>query len=300
MDIQQLRLVDAVAKYLNFSLAADSCYISQSSLSQQIANLEKELGTRLFNRSTRQVSITEAGEAFLPEARDILQRVDSLEHTMSLYSSLLVGTLNIAAITSLECINFAGLAADFYSTYPSLTLNIDSGESLTILENLEKGNISVAFVALPAVGQYPQLSFTRLGQDEYDLVVSRSHPLARRKTVDIRELADERFIMHQDGQAAFVNCMEALGKAGIRPKIVCRISSTSVALSLIEAGIGIGFLPSHDLSHHRMTGVTTLKLKTPIIKPVVMVTNKNAKSSRLVSTFCEFTENWVRNRQGGR
>lgn len=294
MDIQQLRSAEAVAKYLNFSLAADSCYLSQSSLSQQIANLENELGTKLFIRSTRRVTVTEAGEAFLREARDILSRMDSLEHTMSLYSKLLVGTLNIAAITSLECINFSDLAADFYSRYPSLTLNIDSGASLTILENLEKGNISVAFAALPSIGQYPQLNFTRLGSDEYDLVVAKNHPLARRKTVDLPELANERFIMHQDGQAAFVNCMEALGKAGVRPQIVCRISSTSVALGLVRAGIGIAFLPSDDLSHHRMTGVTALKLKTPILKQVVMATSKNAKSSRLVSTFCEFTENWVK------
>ena len=300
MDIQQLRLAEAVAKYLNFSLAADSCYISQSSLSQQIANLEKELGTRLFNRSTRQVTVTEAGEAFLKEAKDILQHMDTLEHTMSLYSNLLVGTLNIAAITSLECIHFSDLVADFYSRYPSLTLNIDSGESLTILENLEKGNISVAFTALPSIGQYPQLRFTRLGSDEYDLVVAKSHPLARRKIVDLSELANERFIMHQDGQAAFVNCMEALGKAGIRPRIVCRISSTSVALGLVRAGIGVSFLPSDDLSHHRMAGITTLKLKTPIIKQVVMATSKNAKASRLVSTFCDFTENWVREHSNDR
>ncbi len=299
MDVHQLRFAVAVARYLNFSMAADSCYISQSSLSQQIANLEKELGTRLFNRSTRQVTVTEAGEAFLAEARDILQRMDSLEHTMSLYSDLLVGTLNIAAITSLECINFSGLAADFYSQYPSLTLNIASGESLTILNELEKGNISVAFAALPPLRQYPQLNFTRLGTDEYDLVVSKNHPLARRKIIRLEELANERFIMHQDGQAAFVICMDALGKAGVRPRIVCRISSTSVALSLVRAGIGICLLPSDDLSHHLMTGVSALKIKTPIIKQVVMATSKNAKSSRLVSTFCDFTENWVRDHAPG-
>ena len=101
MNLLQLKYVLAVEKYRNFSVAADSCYLSQSSLSQQITNLEKELGVRLFNRTTRTILITEAGKEFITQAKAILHSVDILEQTMHSYSGLLRGTINVGAISSL-------------------------------------------------------------------------------------------------------------------------------------------------------------------------------------------------------
>ena len=119
MDLQQMEYVLAVAKYRNFTLAAESCFISQSSLSLQISKLEKELGVRLFDRTTRSIRITQAGQAFVQQAAEILQGSDRLRQTMSDYSGLLRGTINIGAITALEKIGFSDLIADFYARYPS-------------------------------------------------------------------------------------------------------------------------------------------------------------------------------------
>ena len=127
MDISQMEYVLAVAKYRNFSQAAESCYISQSSLSQHIAGLEKELGIRLFSRTTRTIQITEAGEAFVKMASDILRDTQRLKETMFSYSDCQRGTLNIGSITALETIHFNRLISDFYSIYPQLTLNIYTG-----------------------------------------------------------------------------------------------------------------------------------------------------------------------------
>ncbi len=148
MELHQLQYVLAVARYHNFTIAAESCYISQSSLSQQIANLEKELGVCLFKRSTRTLQITEAGDTFVRMAAEILGSVDRLGQTMSDYAGFLRGTINIGAITALEKIRFSDMVSDFYAAYPNLTLNIYHGKSLSLLEALEKRTVDVAF--LPA------------------------------------------------------------------------------------------------------------------------------------------------------
>lgn len=159
MDLQQMEYVLAVAKYRNFTLAAESCFISQSSLSLQISKLEKELGVRLFDRTTRSIRISQTGQTFVQQATEILQGVDRIRQTMSDYSGLLRGTINIGAITALEKIGFSDLIADFYSRYPGLTLNITHEKSVTLLEALERREIDLVFLAQPPLGQLPQHPF---------------------------------------------------------------------------------------------------------------------------------------------
>lgn len=294
MDIHQMQYVLAVAEYRNFTLAAESCYISQSSLSQQISNLEKELGIRLFNRTTRAIQITEAGEAFVRMASDILRDIDLLGQTMSTYSGCLRGTINIGAITALERINFSDLIADFYSRYPNLTLNIYQGKSISLLESLEKRAIDVAFVALPSSREYPHIKFELMGTDEYALLVSENHPLASRETVDLAELKDDRFIMHHPDQTISSLCLQACSEAGFTPHVTCRIGASTIALSLIRAGLGVGFLPSEELEYYHLRGIRRLNLSKSYEKKIVMATLAKGTPSQLVSLFIQFVESRLR------
>ena len=106
MELYVMRYVLAVAEQENFSLAAQACHVGQPALSQQIAKLEKELGITLFHRNSRGAVLTEAGEAFVTRAREILQLSEALESEMSVYAGLCKGTLNLGVITSLQCIDF--------------------------------------------------------------------------------------------------------------------------------------------------------------------------------------------------
>lgn len=290
MNLQQMQYVLAVAKYHSFSLAAESCYISQSSLSQQISNLERELGVRLFRRTTRNIQITEEGETFLEAAGAILHNVDALEQKMLAYSGLLCGTINIGVITALERIHFSDLAADFYSRFPNLTLNIYQDKSISLLRSLDKREIDIAFVTLPNSGSYPNIRFEEIGRDEYLLVVPDNHPLAGRHTVDLADFAGDRFIFHHPTQAISELCMQACLDAGFTPNIVCRSGASSISLNLIRAGIGIGFFPSEDLAYYHIPGITQLRLSKPFYKKIVMATSMKSEQTRLVSTFIDFIE----------
>ena len=290
MDIHQMQYVLAVAEYRNFTLAAESCYISQSSLSQQISNLEKELGIRLFNRTTRTIQITEAGEAFVRMAADILRDIDMLRQTMSSYSGLLRGTINIGSITSLEKIRFSELVADFYSKYPNLTLNICHGMSHSLLEKLERRDIDVAFLTQPPNCNYPNVRFTPMGEDEYVLLVSEHHHLAQRDVVELSELKNERFILHHPDQAISSLCLQACSEAGFTPNAICRIEASTVALNLVRTGLGVAFLPGEELDYFKMKGTKRLRLANPIKKKIVMATLAKDKQSHLTSAFVQFVE----------
>ena len=293
MELHQLQYVLAVARYQNFTIAAESCYISQSSLSQQIANLEKELGVCLFKRSTRTLQITEAGETFVRMAAEILGSVDRLGQTMSDYAGFLRGTINIGAITALEKIGFSDMVSDFYAAYPNLTLNIYHGKSLSLLEALEKRTVDVAFLAEPPNGEFPNITYKLMGQDEYALLIPENHKLACREQVDLAELKNERFILQHPEQTVSRLCMQACKQAGFTPNVVCRIDSSAIIVNLVRTGFGVAFLPAEELECFRMDGLRCVRLTKPINKRIVMAMLTKNTQSHLVDAFIRFVENRV-------
>lgn len=293
MNLLQLKYVLAVEKYRNFSVAADSCYLSQSSLSQQITNLEKELGVRLFKRTTRTILVTEAGKEFISQAKAILHNVDILEQTMHSYSGLLRGTINVGAISSLEKIKFSSLITSFYEENPNLTVNISRGNSLVLLDQLEKQNIDIAFLTRPATGTYPKIQFEKIGEDEYLLAVPETHPLAQRDVVNLAELRDENFIIHEPSQAVSGLCIQACQTAGFEPNIVCRIDAAMVSMNLVRSGMGLAFFSSEEIDFYHTYGLKALRLATPIRKEIVMATSSKHPPSRLTSVFIEFVRNHI-------
>ena len=121
MEIHQIKYALEVAYTRSFSLAAEKCYVGQSTLSQQVSKLEKELHVKLFSRNTRSVSLTEAGTEFVQRASIIIRELEQLEQSMQGYSGLLKGTLSLGAITSLGSIDFSNMITIFSPCIPIYT-----------------------------------------------------------------------------------------------------------------------------------------------------------------------------------
>ncbi len=294
MEISQLRAVLAIAKTHSFSRAAQELYLSQSTLSLQVAKLEKELGVTLFYRTTRTVHLTEAGEEFVKSAGDILRNIRLLSQNMSAYGGLMRGTLTIGAISSLEAIHFSEMLASFYSLYPSLNIDLQEGGSISLIEMLRSHRIAQAFVVVEDPAQYPDLHFTYLGRDEYHLAVSRLHRLARRKTIELTDLENENLISHQGehGVSAILN--NAFHRAGIEPNVICRSSIPTIGFSLIEAGIGVGFFPAEIFARMPSSGVAELSVTPPLYKNIYLATLAENEFSVLDKTFTSFVTEWYK------
>ncbi len=293
MELFNIRYVLAVAEHESFSLAAQSCHVSQSALSQQISRLEKELGVLLFARSSRGASLTEAGRAFVHRAQEIVQRSDALQAEMSLYAGLRRGTLNLGIITSLQCIDFGGLLSAFCGSYPEISVNIVQEGTYRLLEWLLERKIDAAFLNRPTVGIPAGLEFVKLGEDVYSLAVSTLHPLADREQVSLKELSGEHFIFHQAGQVAAELCLAACQKAGFQPNIVCRSANPTTSLYMVRGGLGVALLPSEEFSVRPLSGVVELKVKERIVKEVGVVWRKDL-ASPLVDTAVQFAKKWAR------
>ena len=293
MELYTLRYVLAVADSGNFSLAAQACHVGQPALSQQIAKLEKELGVALFARNPRGATLTEAGKDFVLRAREILQRAQALQAEMSFYAGLRKGSLNLGIITSLQCINFGGMLSAFCGSYPDISVNIVQEGTHRLLDLLLDRKVDLAFLNRPLSQLASSLEFVKLGEDHYSLAVPRVHPLAGREEVSLRELRGEHFIFHQTGQVAAELCLTACRRAGFEPDIVCRSSSPTTSLYMVQGGLGVAFLPSEDFRSHTLSGVREIKLEERIVKEVGGAWRRDA-ASPLVDAAVQFAREWVK------
>ena len=292
MELYIMRYVLAVAEYRNFSLAAQACHVGQPALSQQIAKLEKELGVALFQRNARGAVLTEAGQAFVLRAREILQLSDALKSEMSTFAGLRRGTLNLGVITSLQCIDFGGLLSGFCSTYPGISINIVQGGTHELLRQLTERKLDIAFVNRPVSGIPAGITFQSLGKDIYHLAVPDEHPLAGKEQVSLTDFRDSPFIFHQTGQVAAQLCLNACRDAGFEPNIVCRSSSPTMGLYMVRGGLGVALLPAEEFRARALDGICELSLQETICKETGVAWRSDS-DSRLVDVAVNFAQEWV-------
>lgn len=292
MELYVMQYVLSVAEHKNFSLAAQACHVGQPALSQQIAKLEKELGTALFHRNSRGAVLTEAGREFVRRASQILQLTGALESEMSVYAGLCKGTLNTGVITSLQCIDFGGLLSGFCSTYPGISVNIVQGGTHPLLQQLAERKLDVAFLNKPLTALPGGIRFQTLGTDVYRLAVADDHPLAKENTVSLGQFRDAPFIFHQAGQVAAQLCYNACKAAGFEPNIVCRSSSPTMGLYMVRGGLGVALLPSEEFRGRQLDGIAELKLKEHIQKEVGIAWRQDT-ASPLVEAAVRYAREWA-------
>ncbi len=292
MELHQLQYVVEVANQKNFTRAADKINVSQSTLSQQIGKLEDELGVKLFDRNSRTVGLTQVGEDFINQAKILLDNLEKSKQIVQEYKGLLKGTLRIGVIASLGRIDFANLMTEFCRQYPDVKLEIVQAGTYGLLEKLASKSIDIAFVILPADDQYRDISFRHLAYDEFILALPPSHRFAGKPTIDLAEVAEEKFIFHPATDRMFFLCMEACVNAGFHPNIVCESNHSPTCLSLISAGMGIGFFPLEKIENTKID-LAIARLSAPLKKDIVLAARKEGGLSPVAARFHNFVLQWI-------
>ncbi|HEY0796491.1 MAG TPA: LysR family transcriptional regulator, partial [Acidisarcina sp.] len=149
MEIQQLRYVCAIAEAGSFSRAAERCQVAQPSLSQQVLKLEEDLGTKLFDRLGRSIRLTEAGSAFLPHARSILNEMERARSSVSDKSADLRGSVAVGVIPTIAPYLMPRYTSRFAKKYPEAKLRIVEETTPVLIEGLRSLSIDLAILALP-------------------------------------------------------------------------------------------------------------------------------------------------------
>ncbi|MEV1243205.1 LysR family transcriptional regulator [Nonomuraea sp. NPDC050022] len=244
MELQQMRYVVAVAETSNFTRAAEQCLVVQSALSHQIARLERELGAKLFERTSRRVRLTPAGAAFLPAARQALDAAERARAEVAAAAGEIRGRLAIGTIPTVAAVDLPAALKEFHLRHRQVRISLRSGASEDLIEGVSQGTLDVAFLGLPLGVRPKGVRGRELARGDLVALVAPDHPLADEQRVDLRQLADEPFVDFPPGTAARAQSDEAFAAAGVRREVAFEVTTVDFITRLVRQGLGIGMLPA--------------------------------------------------------
>jgi DNA-binding transcriptional LysR family regulator len=258
MELRQLRYVLAVAETSSFTRAAERCLVVQSALSHQIARLERELGARLFDRTSRQVRLTAAGDAFLPAARQCLDAADRAAAEVAAAVGEVRGQLTVGVIPTVAAVDIPAVLRAFHERYPHVRVRLRVAASEQLTEQVKEGLVDVAFLGLPATSRPDGVNSRELAHDRHVAVVAPGHPLADEADVDLRRLSTEVFVDFPAGSAGRIQSDQAFAAAGLHREVAFEVTGAEFLAGLINQGLGIAMLPSNYTPH--LSGVVTIPI----------------------------------------
>src|SRR5271170_5796699 len=256
MEFHQLRYVCAIADTGNFSRAAERCQIAQPSLSQQVLKLEEELGARLFDRLGRSIRLTEAGRAFIPRARAILEQMEAARSTAADQNTDLRGSVAVGVIPTVAPYLIPSYAARFAKRYPDAKLRIVEETTSVLVEGLRDLSIDVAILALPL--RHKDLELFPIRTEPLFAVMRKDHPRASAESLALKDLRGESFVMLRDGHCFRDLSIATCTRARITPNIVFESGQFSSLLGMVAAGVGVSLVP--EMAIDRNVGCRYVRL----------------------------------------
>src|SRR6202046_1130806 len=256
MEVHQLRYVCAIADTGNFSRAAERCQIAQPSLSQQVLKLEEELGTKLFDRLGRSIRLTEAGRAFIPRARAILDQMEAARSSAAEQNTDFRGSGAVGVIPTVAPYLMPRYTARFAKKYPDAKLRIVEETTSVLVEGLRDLSIDVAILALPL--RHKDLELFPIRTEPLFAVLKRDHPRATAKSLALKDLRGESFVMLRDGHCFRDLSMGACMRARVTPNIAFESGQFSSVLGMVAAGVGVSLVP--EMAIDRNVGCRYVRL----------------------------------------
>ena len=289
MELRQLSHFLAVADERHFTRAAARVHLTQSSLSSSVRALERELGSDLFVRSTRQVELTEAGRALLPAARRAVVAAEDGRDAVAAVRGLVRGHLAIGAIQSLGRVNLPGLIARFHRRHPAVTLRVHHVGAPELVRRTADGEIDLAIVDLPLGPQGNRVRAHALATESLQFAVAADDPIAHRSRVRLSDLADRDFIEYRPDSALRASIDRACHTVGLQRRIICEADALPDLVELVALGIGVSLLPpaAIRMSGGRAVGVAT---DPPIARELLLVTPVDREPSPAGAAFLQLLE----------
>jgi DNA-binding transcriptional LysR family regulator len=244
VELRQLAHFVAVVEEQTFTRAATRSHLSQSALSASIRALERELDADLFVRTTRRVSLTDAGQALLPSARRAIAAAREADAAVQAVKGRLGGSLRVGGIQTRSVVNQAEILARFHQRHPAVSLHYTTGVSASLIDEVRGGRIDAAFIVLPKRTP-PDLEVRRLATLETMLVCRPDHPLAGVESVEVEMLKDETFIgMPRSVTHGSVN--QLIRAAADRSRVPHEVSDVGSMLEFVAHGLGVALLGRED------------------------------------------------------
>ena len=243
MELRHLRYFVAVAEELHFRRAAERLHMSQPPLSQQIRQLEEEVGAQLLVRNQRKVELTAAGAAFLVRAREILDAVEDAARQARRVQRGEVGRLAVGFVGSAMYSFVPELLRAFRDQAPDIALRLHELGTTEQLRQLDDGRLDVGFLRTP--GRWPGLSFETVLEEEVVVAMPDIHPLSQRSIVRLQDLTGESLVLLTPAGSPGLRAALAtsIAQLGGEEQIVQEASEMQTVIGLVAAGVGISLVP---------------------------------------------------------
>lgn len=276
MTLDQMQIFLAVAEQLHFTRAAEALYMTQSSVSAAIQNIEAEYGVKLFDRIGRHIEITQAGRLLQEEAQKILDQVALTERGLRELNNLQRGELKIGTSINIGNYWLPDKLCQFKRQYPGITINCRLGNAEEICVGTELGTFDLGLVTTkikPALQH--RLSQEVIGTNRLQIVVGRSHPWFGQAEIGLDDLPTTDWVMREPGSGTQQVFEQALQSWGIDPtqlNVILVLSSSEMIKTVVDSGIGAAVMP--DLMVER-------EIQLSILHPVQVINVNNRSNSHL-------------------
>lgn len=284
---QPLKIFVSVVEHKNFSRAADELYLSQSSVSLQIQNLENELGTKLIHRSPKNLELTQTGEIFYGYAKNILLLYDKTKEEIDQLSNVVTGGLKVGASYTIGEYILPFVVAEFAAQYPKVEIETSIANTEEISQAVRVNHLDLALVE----GEVDHSDFVirPLMEDEIILVVPNQHALARLPIVTTDQLQDQVWILRESGSGTRAFSNKMIKDRGIHINKSYIFGSSQAVKQAVIAGLGIALVSSwivrKELNARELTAIQ-IKGKR-LTRSFSIIKSKNHELSKAMEVFTE-------------
>ena len=292
MSFRNFELFCEVAECRNFSKAADRQGVSQSTVSQAVAHLEKQLGIELIDRSHRPLTLTPAGQHFFDGCRELLTGFERLETEVRKLAGCIAGRLRVAAIYSVGLLQMDLYVHHFEDAYPDVELRVDYVHPDQVYERIRSDNADIGLISFPEdTSEFATIPWQ---EQPIALIVHPDHPLAKRASEGydsalIEAIQGEDFVNFTSELRVRNQLDRWLREAGVSPNVVHEFDNVEQVRRAVEDGVGVALLPEATVKRSIETGtLVSLKLSNvEWFRPLGVIHKRNRKLSHAANRFVE-------------
>lgn len=286
MDIKQLIYFTTIVDEGNISAAAKKLNISQPPLSNQIHNLEDELGCVLFERGARKIQLTEAGDILYRRASALISMTDTVKREIRDYSNGMRGVIRLGVVSSVGTIALDTWLKPFHDIYSGVRYELSEANTYDTVDMLRSNLLDMAFVRTPF--NYDNMDILPLRKEKMYAIGRKEFFDDTEGKVSIEHIGSRPLIVYKRWVNIFLDIFE---KSGVNPEIVCLNEDARTTASWAEKGMGIGIIPKSALGMLRDDDIIALEIDDErMSSEIYLIAHKNAYRSSIAAKFWNFVK----------
>lgn len=293
VTLRQLEIFVSVAREENVTRAAEVLRLSQSAVSMSLAELERLLGEKLFDRQGKRLLVNDQGRALIPKAAAVLSRITEIETFFGGSDDHLTGLLQVGASSTIGNYLMPKIFGDFTAAYPDVRISLDVGNTEYVIQELLRFNIDIGFIE--GFCHQPTITTIPWKPDDLAIHVGANHPLAARETITAADLLESRWILREQGSGTREVFEMALAGKMDSIKVYLELGHTEAIKEAVEAGLGITCLSLLTTRRARRDG-SLIALQTPFLdlrRNFYLLLHGETYRTKLMRRFMTFCQDYA-------